>query len=62
MLAPTLRTLAKREFLFGDAPTLADAALYGFLIMLQEADSTLVARVAEPLVPYLRRVERAAKR
>src|SRR5688572_2187070 len=29
LLAPTLRTLAERPFLFGDAPTLADAALDG---------------------------------
>lgn len=62
LLAPTLRTLSQRDFLFGAAPTLADAALYGMLIMLQESDSSLVTRVAEPLAPYLRRVEAAAKR
>jgi glutathione S-transferase len=62
LLAPSLRTLSQRDFLFGAAPTLADAALYGMLIMLQESDSSLVTRVAEPLAPYLRRVEAAAKR
>lgn len=57
LLAPSLRTLAAREFLFGAAPTLADAALYGVCMMLEEADPRLLPRVAEPLVPFLRRVE-----
>jgi glutathione S-transferase len=57
LLAPTLRTLAARPFLFGDTPTLADAALYGTCLMLEEADRTLLARVAEPLVPFARRLE-----
>jgi glutathione S-transferase len=60
LLAPTLRTLAARPFLFGDAPTLADAALYGHCAMLEEADPQLLAHVAEPLVPYARRLEAAA--
>jgi glutathione S-transferase len=62
LLAPTLRTLAQRPFLFGDAPTLADAALYGLCKMLDEADPKLLPRVAEPLVPYMHAVERAAMR
>jgi glutathione S-transferase len=62
LLAPTLRTLAARPFLFGDAPTLADAALYGHCIMLEEADPRLLGRVAEELVPYVRRVEASALR
>ena len=60
LLAPTLRTLAARPFLFGDTPTLADAALYGECLMLEEADPRLLKRVAEELVPYARRVEKAA--
>jgi glutathione S-transferase len=60
LLAPTLRTLAAREFLFGTSPTLADAALYGVCAMLEEADPRLIARVAEPLVPFMRRLERCA--
>jgi glutathione S-transferase len=40
LLAPTARTLAARPFLFGDRPTLADAALYGMFAMLT-ADATL---------------------
>jgi glutathione S-transferase len=60
LLAPTLKTLASRPFLFGDTPTLADAALYGQCAMLFEADPALVARVAEPLGPFMRRVEAAS--
>ena len=61
LLAPTFKTLAARPFLFGDAPTLADASLYGQCAMLDEADRTLLARVAEPLVTFARRFEAAAK-
>lgn len=62
LLAPSLETLAARTFLFGDAPTLADAALYGLCKMLEEADPVLLPRVAEALVPFVRRLEeRAAK-
>jgi glutathione S-transferase len=61
LLAPTLRTLAARPFLFGDAPTLADAALYGECIMLEEADPRLLPRLSADLVAYVRRVEEAAR-
>jgi len=61
LLEPTLKTLAARAFLFGDAPTLADAALYGHCAMLEEADPGLLSRLAEPLVPYMRRVEAAVR-
>lgn len=61
LLAPTLLTLASREFLFGPSPTLADAALYGVCKMLDEADSRLLPEVAEVLVPYVRRVESCAR-
>ncbi len=56
-LAPTLKTLEARTFLFGEAPTLADAALYGVCKMLEEADAKLLPRLAEGLVPYVKRVE-----
>lgn len=61
LLAPSLKTLAARPFLFGDTPTLADAALYGNCKMLEEADPQLLPRVAEALVPFARRVEAFAK-
>ena len=51
-LAPTLRTLAARPFLFGDSPTLADAALYGMAKMVEEGDATLVPLIAEQLPPF----------
>ncbi len=60
LLAPTLATLAARPFLLGDAPSLADASLYGNCKMLEEADPTLLARVCEPLVAFSRRLEAAA--
>jgi glutathione S-transferase len=59
LLAPTLRTLAARPFLFGDAPTLADAALYGLCAMLEAGDSRALAAVADTLPVYARRVEAA---
>ncbi len=40
LLQPTARTLAAQPFLFGDRPTLADAALYGQFAMLA-ADETI---------------------
>lgn len=55
LLVPTLRTLRARPFLFGDAPTLADAALYGCCAMLEAAG--LLPDVAPQLVDFARRVE-----
>ena len=65
LLKPTLQTLAKRAFLFGDAPTLADAALYGLCAMIEEGNPRLLPRVSEQLVAFSRRVEsrmRSARR
>jgi glutathione S-transferase len=61
LLAPTLETLAQRPFLFGAEPTLADAALYGNCVMLEEGSAQLLPQVSEQLGPYLRRVEAYAK-
>ncbi|MFZ5890420.1 MAG: glutathione S-transferase family protein [Myxococcota bacterium] len=55
LLAPTLRTLAQQPFLFGEAPTLADTALYGNCAMLEEA--SLLHEVDPALVEFARRVE-----
>jgi glutathione S-transferase len=60
LLAPTLSTLGRRPFLFGDAPTLADAALYGQCALLEEAE--LLAQVSPALVPYCRRLEERVRR
>lgn len=45
MMQPTLKTLAKQPFLFGDKPTLADAALYGQFAMLKVADAELPGKI-----------------
>jgi glutathione S-transferase len=60
LLAPTLQTLQQRPFLFGERPTLADAALYGNCVMLEEADAELLPQVSAALGPYLRRLESVA--
>jgi glutathione S-transferase len=61
LLAPTLATLEQRPFLFGDAPTLADAALYGECAMLEEGNKQLLARLSPSLPAYMRNIERIAK-
>jgi len=60
LLAPSLSTLAKSPFLFGAAPTLADAALYGLCVMLEEGDRGLLPQVSPVLVDFARRLEEAA--
>ena len=57
LLSPTLKTLAQRPFLFGDSPSLADAALYGNCAMLEEARPELLSQISEALVSYARRME-----
>jgi glutathione S-transferase len=61
LLASALRTLEQVPFLFGASPTLADAALYGNLAMLEAAESELVPRLSGALAPYMRRLEKAAE-
>jgi glutathione S-transferase len=60
LLAPTLATLGQRPFLFGASPTLADAALYGECVMIEEGDKTLLSLISPSLEPYLRAIERFA--
>jgi glutathione S-transferase len=62
MLAPTERTLRARPFLFGERPTLADAALYGQLAMLHAADPSLLGRFPGAFGDWIVRVERSAPR
>jgi glutathione S-transferase len=61
LLGPTLATLEQTPFLFGQSPTLADAALYGECVMIEEGDKALLSLVSPALDPYLRRLERAAR-
>lgn len=62
LLAPTLSTLSRRPFLFGDAPTLADAALYGNCQMLIEADPALLDAISPELGKFCRRLEEVRPR
>lgn len=61
LLAPTLRTLERVPFLFGEAPTLADAALYGNLACIYEGDPGFVAALAPAFEPYMARLEAVAR-
>ena len=56
LLAPSFSTLEKRRFLFGDIPTLADAALHGQSLMLEAASPALVARVSPALADHASRM------
>jgi len=60
LLAPTLLTLEAQPFLFGDRPTLADAALYGNLAMLEGSSPEHLPALSSALGDYARRVEAAA--
>jgi glutathione S-transferase len=57
-LAPTARTLARVPFVFGDAPTLADAALYGQLCMLSGAAPARVAALDPALLAWMERLQK----
>jgi glutathione S-transferase len=59
LLAPTLSTLARQPFLFGDRPTFADAALHGACMVVEEPDRSLLPRISPALEAYCRRVEAA---
>jgi glutathione S-transferase len=61
LLAPSIATLGLRPFLFGDAPTLADAALYGNCMMLEEADEGLLERLSPDLGAFRKRVDAATR-
>jgi glutathione S-transferase len=57
LLAPTVATLADRPFLFGATATLADAALYGQLVMLDFGVPDRVAALPRPLLAWKKRFE-----
>lgn len=57
VLAPTLQTLEQRPFVFGEALSFADVALYGQWRMLEEAEWTLLPRLSPLAVQHARRVE-----
>jgi glutathione S-transferase len=57
LLAPTRVTLEASPFLFGKEPTLADAALFGNLAMLREADVELVGALGAAFPAFMARLE-----
>ena len=57
LLAPTAETLGARPFLFGKRPTLADAALYGQLAMLDLGAADRVSALCPELLAWKRRLE-----
>ena len=59
LLEPSARTLDKTPFLFGDRPTLADAALFGQVAMLAGADLKHLAALPAPILTWFRRVQEA---
>ncbi len=59
LLQPTLHTLEQQPFVFGERPTLADAALYGNLVMMSEADPALLRSLSPGLIAYQERLEAA---
>jgi len=59
MLEPSARTLEKSPFLFGNRPTLADAALFGQVAMLAGADLKLLAALPASILTWFRRVQEA---
>lgn len=63
LLAPSVATLRRQPFLFGAAPTLADAALFGNLAMLEAAEESLPAALGPELPAFMQRVrERCRQR
>jgi glutathione S-transferase len=59
VLEPTRQTLAAQPFVFGDAPTLADVALYGQWAMLEAESRELLDQISPVFVAHARRIEGA---
>ncbi len=62
LLRPTAATLRRQPFLFGAVPTLADAALYGQMVMLEVVDGSFPGALDSVFPPWMRRLEEAASR
>lgn len=62
LIEPSLRTLEQQPFLFGQNPTLADAALYGNLALLLAADPRLLDALGRGLTAFVRRMDERTAR
>lgn len=62
LAAPLARTLAESPFLLGAEPTLADAAVWGNLYMLEWASPGWVARELPALTPWYARLAERTRR
>jgi glutathione S-transferase len=56
LLEPSFSTLQQRRFLFGEQPTLADAALHGHTMMLREASPALLGELFPELGEHAQRI------
>jgi len=61
LLAPTVRTLSAQPFLFGDRPSLADAALYGQFAMMSSDAKLPPALFGEVFPAYVERLATARR-
>jgi glutathione S-transferase len=57
LLAPTFATLRQQRFLFGERPSLADAALHGQAMMLRFAAPELLSQVSPAWVEHAERMD-----
>jgi glutathione S-transferase len=57
LLAPTIAGLASRPFVLGDTPTLADAALYGHIVMMEFGKPDRVAALHPAIHAWRQRLE-----
>ncbi len=56
LLAPTRVTLSRRSFLLGEAPTIADAALYGQIVMCEAGSPGVTAAFGAEVGAWLGRL------
>lgn len=56
-IEPTMQILRRQTFVFGEEPTLADAALYGQFMMLKVANAEFPGKIAQAIVPWMQKLE-----
>ena len=58
MLSPTADTLRQQPFIFGETPTLADAALYGLAFVVRAAVPEFLPSLGEDVEAWIQRCEK----